>query len=184
MPKYYVIPVDADGFAYLGVKSLQSPYDGKSWWCGGAPNVFGGNSDGHTLKATLKAEALQESHGKIQIDLKDVEVGDKSAFQIVHESEESGGMAFYAVRGNFIYNPDAKPPPGFLGSKPYKETTGAILRVNLKELDIGSTGKDLLSACVVQTKNVVPPKGGEEFLSSEAVKAIAEAASKVQGGTL
>jgi len=181
MPKYYVIPVDADGFAYLGVKSPANPYNGKSWWCGGAPNVFGGNSDGQTLQATLKTEALQESHGKIRLDLKGLEVGKTGAFQLVHESD---GMAFYAVRNNFTYNPDFKPPPGLPLPLAFQETTGAILRVNLKELDIGSTGKDLLSACVVQTKNVVPPKGGEEFLSSEAVKAIAEAASKVQGGTL
>lgn len=181
MPKYYVIPVDADGLAYFGVKSPTSPYNGKSWWCGGAPNVFGGNSDGHTLKYTLKTEAIQESHGKIKLDLKGLEVGKTGAFQLVHASD---GMAFYAVRGNFTYNPDFKPPPGLPLPLAFQETTGAILRVNLKELNIDNTGKELLSACVTQTKNAVPPKGIEDFLSSEAVKAIAEAAARVQGETL
>jgi hypothetical protein len=179
--KYYVIPIDSHNNALMGIKANRNPYNKKKWWGGGGPNPFGGNDDGHTPFDTIAKEAQQESHRKIDIDT-------AAKLVEVHKSTSWGDATYYAIRGGFTYNPAATLSTADAAKKSFKETTGGILIVNLKTLDVTSAAT---AAAGVLTAQKFQGFGGSltlsaeaDFAASDTAEALRKAAEMVQTGAL
>ena len=195
MPKHYVIPIDADNYAYLGVKSSRNPYSGNQWFCGGAPNPFGGNLQG-TVENTLYYEAREESHMKIDIQQDNLRVGALGTANIncpqVHHSPNHGGMTFYALRENFRYSPGPYFPDILARMPKYQETTGKVIKFDLTSIDLtdpsnnnrGAVADAVMNKARQQYGIDIPGQGVIEFRGSETAEAIRQAALAVQAGRI
>lgn len=171
MDKYYVIPVDSSGNAYLGIKSPVNPHGDKPVWNAGAPNPFGGNSDHRSIKDTAYFEAREESHYKIDINTEMAE------FTEVHKE---GNMTFYTIQGNFNFDPNAYFSRVLLDKPKFRETTGEVLMVDLKILDV-TNANTVANGTLEQMKkqllsgNLTGP-GETDFRTSATCEAIRKAA--------
>jgi hypothetical protein len=136
MPKHYIIPIDQQGNAYLGRKSMVNPYTQQPMgWGQGAPNIFGGNLQNpqgdealDAIDNTLYLETREESRYKV--DLNQLNLVHKVQ---VHQAALANGvqMTFYAIRGNFVYDPQAFFPDLLLEQAKYQECTGEVLQIAL-----------------------------------------------------
>jgi len=181
MPKYYIIPIDQDGFAYLGRKSMVNPYNnGPAGWGQGAPNVFGGNEQGG-IDQTLCMETREESRCKV--DLNQLNLGRKVQ---LHQAAAPNGvmMTFYAIRGNFVYDPQPFFPDFLLQMPKYRECTGDVLRIALGTMDYANPAAAVLGAYVAQFGVPNANVRMNDFYGSAAMEALSYAAFEVQWGRI
>jgi hypothetical protein len=184
MPKYYIIPIDQDGFAYLGRKSMVNPYNnGPAGWGRGAPNVFGGNEQGG-IDQTLCMETREESRCKV--DLNQLNLGRKVQ---LHNADAPNGdpMTFYAIRGNFVYDPQPFFPDFLLQMPKYRECTGDVLRIALGTMDYpnhAAANQHVRAAFVAAFGVPDANVRMNDFYESEAMEALRYAAAEVQWGRI
>lgn len=139
--KCYVILIDRSGDAIFGVKALTDPYgSGKMPYTAGCPSLFGGNIDGDSsIESTLVKEALQESHNKIQLwepvlKMALAQSTHDVTFTMIHqEQDHRNDMMFFILLYKFSELPEPiKAVPA--GDPAFRETTGDIVKVNLKTM--------------------------------------------------
>jgi hypothetical protein len=184
MPKYYVIPIDAEDNALLGVRALLNPHTNATNWCAGTPSVFGGNAKG-SMQNTLYLETREESHFRIDIDQYALSApGAAAYFQLVHQH---GIKRFYALRERFSINVNSY-FPAFLANRPdYRECTGEIVRLDLRMVNAAhrtTAGGDAMRAMQGQRRHPVSSLASSEFLGSEMAEAIRLASLRVQAGQI
>jgi hypothetical protein len=173
--KYYVIPIDAQANAYLGVKARVNPYSGRKSYCAGCPNLFGGNADGRDARDTVYVETLEESHHKITLP-------DNGMLRTIHAAEDgNNNMEFYAMLiWDQSYDASVTLRPEEAARPAYRETTGEVLRVNLRQLD--KDNRHTAFQQVINTLNAEPdPEDLMEFLNSHSFEALHLAAKMMQG---
>lgn len=166
--KYYVIPVDSEGYGYLGVKSEINPYTrSSSYYCAGCPQFFGGNDLGD-IYTTLRREAIQES--RMQLHIYDYD--DKT---IHHYSNSELEMYFYVSR-MFAITPEFRASNEFVSTHPeYRETTGEIFKFRLGEINVdndNATGESIFGIYERTFQRAIKSEHKSSFLSSETVKAL------------
>ncbi|MGL5196670.1 MAG: hypothetical protein ACRC8Y_24020 [Chroococcales cyanobacterium] len=131
---YYVIPVMMGNIALFGVRVLLTSWDQRKGeqnsWCGGGPNVFGGNSDGKAKMDTLQKEVQEESHNKIIIT-----ATENDLIYLWEGKYQGRNNYYYALKTGFDYNKNSKPLPREQLIYGYKETTGQVIEVKLESLD-------------------------------------------------
>jgi len=168
--KYYAIPIDKDGYAYFSIKAGYSPYTNNSWFCGGCPQVYGGNNQGSMID-TLYNEALEESHGKILLSKK------QDDYKAIHKNNS---MHFYTC-STFEYDDELILSERKKKLNEYKETTGEVLILEMSKIPRSTTravASFMLTSYFQKSGGRRPkPINQEQFLKSETVKAIL-AASK------
>jgi hypothetical protein len=178
--KYYIIPIDANGLAYLGRKSMTNPYTRAPYgWGRGAPNIFGGNDQG-TVEDTLYQETREESQFKV--DLNQLDLG---AMVQLHQADDGHGnlMTFYAIRGRFAYQQNPYFPPILARMPKYQECTGEVLTVNLGTMDPESAAAANNHVLAAYTAAFGAPGAGvrmDDFYNSEAMEALRYAAHMVR----
>ena len=150
-----------------------NPYTGFAYgWGRGAPNVFGGNQQG-TIDETLYFETREES--RFKVDLNQLDLGNK--VELHHAVDNQGNpMTFYAIRGNFAYNPNPYFPQPWHGCPKYQECTGDVLTVNLGTMNYEDPGASNAHVLAAFTGAFGVPGGGvamNDFYGSEAMEALA-----------
>ena len=99
--KHYVILINpGTTVGCMCVKAEMNPYNHKPAYCGGAPNLFGGNADSDNMYQTLSSEVLQESHNNIRLT-----TSNKEDFEEIHtEGYGNVQMHFYMLRKGWTSN--------------------------------------------------------------------------------
>jgi hypothetical protein len=185
--KYYIIPIDNIGCGYFGVKAQINPYTGGVYnWAAMCPNIFGGNLQG-SIAQTLYQETREESHFKI--DLNQAAMQNPGTLHQIHQAGAHPNlMTFYAMRGNFTYNPAPWFPAVLANQNAYRETTGEVFCIDLGGLHTAhrSVVAGAVCAALQSSRGLrqIAPQSHSQFLISETAEAIRLTAIAVQNGTI
>ncbi|APR82629.1 Hypothetical protein A7982_07978 [Minicystis rosea] len=164
--KSYVIPIDKDGCAYLGIRSLMSPYKKERQWCGGMPSIIGGNNDKRDSLETIVVEAEEESHRKVVIK-KDAEITE------VHKDDGKWGDLTFFTTKDFEYKPNAQILEGEIQKQSFGENTGQVIKLDLSKLPesrkeiLGVLSEEMVKQGIVKNVKDLNATSMSELLDEE-----------------
>jgi hypothetical protein len=194
--KCYVIPVNKNGEAFFAVKALTDPYkNGKTPYTARCPSIFGGNvDDGTDTIATLVKEAKEESHNKVLISPSVINAVQAAGgtwqgvgFEMIYQAVVGQNrMTFYLLQNQgFVVFPEATAAVP-AGDNAYKETTGDVLKVNLKQIsntpEEAQVATAVINAMPQHLRSKIPAAARKEFEQSGSAEAIKFAVRHLAGG--